>query len=78
MHATGKNDVAAGADGARDSAETDKHDDSDSDLVIKLDDSTQQTIGQQLKAMYSEIVRQPIPDQFLQLLDELERKEKGQ
>ena len=43
---------------------------------IKLDDAAQAAIGRQLRAVYSEIVQQPVPDQFLQLLDELERKEK--
>ena len=42
----------------------------------KLDDSAQALIGHQLKAVYSEIVEQPIPDEFLKLLDELERKER--
>ena len=44
---------------------------------IRLDDAAQAAIGRHLRAVYSEIVQQPIPDQFLQLLDELERKEQG-
>ena len=43
---------------------------------VKLDESAQALIGHHLKAVYSEIVEQPIPDQFLKLLDELERKER--
>ena len=46
-----------------------------SEIEIKLDDAAQAAIGRHLRAVYSEIVQQPIPDQFLQLLDELERKE---
>jgi Anti-sigma factor NepR len=45
------------------------------DRVAKLDDSAQVLIGQHLKTVYGEIVEQPIPDQFLKLLEELERKE---
>jgi hypothetical protein len=33
-------------------------------------------LGQRLKASYDELVRQPVPDKFRQLLDELERREK--
>lgn len=78
MHAKGQSDEASADDGGRERIEADKGDKSATGLVFKLDDSAQQMIGQQLKAVYSEIVRQPIPDQFLKLLDELERKEKGQ
>lgn len=31
-------------------------------------------IGRQLKAMFDEIVTEPVPDRFRQLLDQLERK----
>lgn len=41
----------------------------------KLDDLAQVLIGRHLKAVYSEIVEQPVPDQILKLLEELERKE---
>lgn len=43
----------------------------------RLDEAAQALIGQHLKAVYSEIVQQPIPKEFLELLDELERKEKS-
>ena len=33
-------------------------------------------LGQKLKASYDELVRQPMPDKFRQLLEELERREK--
>ena len=33
-------------------------------------------LGRKLKASYDEIVRQPVPDKFRQLLEELERREK--
>jgi Anti-sigma factor NepR len=41
----------------------------------KLENSAQALIGQKLKAVYGEIVRQPIPDRLLRLIEELERKE---
>lgn len=31
-------------------------------------------LGNQLKAAYSELIRQPVPDKFLQLLDRLEKQ----
>jgi len=33
-------------------------------------------LGRKLKASYDELVRQPVPDEFRQLLEELERREK--
>jgi hypothetical protein len=33
-------------------------------------------LGRKLKASYDELVRQPVPDRFRQLLEELERREK--
>lgn len=33
-----------------------------------------QHIGRQLEAMFDELVTQPVPERFRQLLDELERK----
>ena len=58
-----------------DEAVTDQQDTTESE--IRLDDAAQAAIGRQLRTVYSEIVQQPVPDQFLQLLDELERKERG-
>lgn len=43
---------------------------------VKLDESAQALIGHHLQAVYREIVEQPIPDQFLKLLEDLERKER--
>ena len=43
---------------------------------IKLDATAQALIGQQLRAIYDEIRQQEVPDHLLQLLDELERKER--
>lgn len=43
-----------------------------------LDTHTQVMIGQRLKAVYGEIVRQPVPDDLLRLLDELAAKEQRQ
>jgi hypothetical protein len=44
---------------------------------VRLDEAAQALIGQHLKAVYSEIVQEPIPKEFLELLDELERREKS-
>ena len=44
----------------------------------RLDDRTQAAIGQRLKAVYSEIVQEPVPERFLKLLEELEQKERRQ
>ena len=38
----------------------------------------QKHLGRKLKAAYDELVRQPVPDTFRQLLDELDRREKKQ
>jgi hypothetical protein len=38
-----------------------------------LDKETQQKIGQQLRAMYDDVVRQGVPDRFADLLKRLDR-----
>ena len=43
-----------------------------------VDEDIQKHLGRKLKASYDELVRQPVPDAFRQLLEELERKEKNQ
>lgn len=40
-----------------------------------LDDDLQIHIGRQLRAVYDEVARQPVPDRFLRLLEDLERKQ---
>jgi hypothetical protein len=40
-----------------------------------LDKETQTKIGQQLRAMYDDVVRQGVPDRFADLLKRLERNE---
>lgn len=40
-----------------------------------LDKETQTKIGQQLRAMYDEVVRQGVPDRFADLLKELDRRD---
>lgn len=42
-----------------------------------LENDLQSTIGHQLRAMYDDILHQPVPDQFLSLLQELERSEQA-
>ncbi|RDI58593.1 hypothetical protein DES45_105116 [Microvirga subterranea] len=41
----------------------------------KLDSTSQKRIGDQLRAMYDELVQQPVPDRFRNLLDLLEEKD---
>jgi len=41
----------------------------------KLDKETQVKIGQQLRAMYDEVVRQGVPDRFAELLRQLEQRD---
>lgn len=37
--------------------------------------AVEQIISRQLRAIYDEVVSEPIPDRFVQLLEELERKQ---
>jgi len=39
----------------------------------KLDSNSQRRIGDQLRAMYDELMQQPVPDRFKDLLDQLEK-----
>jgi Anti-sigma factor NepR len=41
-----------------------------------VDESIQGHLGRKLKAVYDDLVRQPVPEKFHQLLEELERREK--
>jgi len=40
----------------------------------KLDSGSQKRIGDQLRAMYDELMQQPVPDRFRDLLDQLDKK----
>jgi hypothetical protein len=42
----------------------------------KLDTTSQKRIGDQLRAMYDELVQQPVPDRFKNLLEQLEKKDR--
>ena len=42
-----------------------------------LSDSAQRMIGVQLRKLYRDTVEEPVPKEFLRLLDELERQERG-
>jgi Anti-sigma factor NepR len=42
-----------------------------------LGQDIQSHLGRTLKASYQEMIRQPVPDKFHQLLKELERREKN-
>lgn len=39
-----------------------------------VNETLQHVIGSQLKAAYDEVVRQPVPDRFIELLSALEEK----
>jgi hypothetical protein len=41
-----------------------------------LDDLSSSHIGKRLRSMYDEVVREPVPDKFMNLLENLERAEK--
>lgn len=41
----------------------------------KLDSTSQRRIGDQLRAMYDELMQQPIPDRFKDLLEQLDTNE---
>lgn len=43
----------------------------------RLDSSSQKRIGDQLRAMYDELMQQPVPDRFKELLDQLDKQNKG-
>ena len=42
---------------------------------VKLNARAKAMIGQRLKAVYNDLVQEPVPEHLLQLLEELERKE---
>lgn len=57
--------------------DTDKSGDGANDTVRpQLSGSLQGHIGRQLRAAYSELVQEPIPDRFSKLLDELAKSQK--
>jgi hypothetical protein len=39
--------------------------------------AVEQLISRQLRAIYDEVVNEPVPDRFVRLLEELERKRGG-
>ncbi len=43
-----------------------------------IDQAIQRHLGRKLKASYDELIKQPVPDKFRQLLEDLERKETKQ
>jgi hypothetical protein len=50
----------------------------EADQEPMLDQAIQKHLGRKLQATYNDLVSQPVPDKFRQLLDELERQEKKQ
>lgn len=43
-----------------------------------LDRSLQAQLGRQLRAIYSDVAEEPVPDRFIRLLEELEASEKSE
>lgn len=43
----------------------------------QLDRGTQSRIGDQLRAMYNDLMDQPVPDKFKALLEQLEKRDEG-
>jgi Anti-sigma factor NepR len=43
---------------------------------VELTEGAQRLIGLHLKQLYQQIVAEPVPDEFLRLLDELEQRER--
>ncbi len=43
----------------------------------KLSREIQAKLGQQLRAVYDDVVNQGVPDRFAALLDQLDKKDKG-
>ncbi len=43
--------------------------------VPEIDQHIRSHLGRKIKASYDDLVRQPVPDKFLHLLEELDRKE---
>ncbi len=48
------------------------------DVPVVLDERTRAELGRQLAKYYSQLISQPIPDQFLELLKKLDSKERGE
>lgn len=44
---------------------------------VRVDAKVRSHLGRKLKSAYQALVDEPVPDKFLQLLDELRRKEAG-
>ncbi len=60
----GKRLAAVATDGSADNAHSSEP---------RIDRVTQTRLGDQLRAMYDELVGQPVPDRFKDLLDRLEK-----
>ena len=72
---TGIPDGAAPPGGAYDKSFEEAIDDTNDEPT--LDPKAQELIGRQLKVLYGSILADPVPDQFVKLLEDLERKERG-
>lgn len=57
------------------SSETKETAEASADSGKTLDDLSSSHIGKRLRTMYDEVVSEPVPDKFLDLLESLERAE---
>lgn len=57
----------------------DRHEDEGrtDETAVAGDDAVQRAIGSQLRAVYDEVIRLPVPDRFLSLLSSLDRPSAG-
>ena len=46
--------------------------------TVLLDQRVQAQLGRQLSAYYTDLIKQPIPDKFIELLMKLEKSESGE
>jgi hypothetical protein len=78
MSKAGKNDLKneLKPPSATNSPEVNASGDRDRPFDKSVDQAVQNHLGRKLKANYDDLVQQPVPDKFRQLLDELERQEK--
>lgn len=58
-------------------APTDASDAGAGRMPRRLDKSVQSAIGTRLRAYYDEVAREEIPDRFVELLKQLEKKDTG-
>lgn len=49
----------------------------DEESTAELDAKVTMRLGRQLSSFYGELIKQPVPDEFIKLLEELAKREKN-